>query len=84
MGNCETCDNVDRRGNLNVLLLPDKENPNNQGPLTPEELPQLCNEAVREAYAKLGPYEFRQALPYEWRDPVELDNGLVVYKGQWH
>lgn len=55
MGNCETCENVDKRGNVNVMLVSEK---NTSHPFTvaPDDLPAYCNEAVKDAYTKLGPF----------------------------
>lgn len=58
MGNCETCDNVDRKSSAQVVLLKD--------PLVPEsestapsvyDLPESCPEIVKDIYRKLGPFK---------------------------
>lgn len=50
--------------------------------LTFEELSKVCPEAVKNTYLRLGEFNFTETFPYEWKQPTELDNG-VIYYGQW-
>lgn len=80
MGNCETCDNVDRKHSTNLVLI----DPQLAAAAAPSDfpVPGFGNEIVREAAKKLGPFNYETTLPYEWKPAVELENG-DVYVGQW-
>lgn len=80
MGNCETCEGP-AGGEVMVNPLEDKQR-NNPFSIHVDDLPEYCNEAVRATYAKLGEFVFTRTFPYEWKNPVKLENG-AIYQGQW-
>jgi hypothetical protein len=61
----------------------DFENPTTTNNITLESLPDYCPEAVRNTYSKLGEFSFTEHFNYEWRGPIELENGAIYY-GQWN
>jgi hypothetical protein len=81
MGNCEACDNLDHKSAVNVVLLPESDSPQATG-TNYDQLPDFVPEAVRETYLKMGEFIYSETYHYEWKSPVELDNG-VIYHGQW-
>jgi hypothetical protein len=70
MGNCETCEGLDRKSDMNIMLINDPLNQDNNS--HQEELPADCPPLVREIYNRLGAHRFNESYPYEWRDPVVL------------
>lgn len=79
MGNCETCDHVDRKDSTNLVLIDPQ-----LSAAAPEDLqsPEITNEVVKEALKKLGPFTYETSYPYEWKAASELEEG-DVYIGQW-
>ena len=79
MGNCQTCDKLDRKGDVLLEAVTEADRPTET---EFEELAKVCPEVVRELYLKLGEFPYSESYPYEWKPPTEMDHGLVYY-GQW-
>lgn len=60
--------NVEPKGSNNILALDQQQG---AGP-TDYPTPEITNEFVKEALKKLGPFNYENNYPYEWKAAVEL------------